>query len=332
MNNPGKILVTGAAGFIGVALCRYLRRNKLSFRAVVRRGGRPLPADLQVDLGDIVAVPENAEADLWEDVLVGVETVIHLAARAHQDGSRRELTDQFFRDNLDMSRALAQGAVKAGVRRFLLLSSIKVNGEGSLASEYLVPGERGSCSPQGAYAVSKWRAEQELGRICASSKNLDLQIIRIPLVYGPGVKGNFATLLGWLARGWPLLLPPQGNQRSFIYVENLVDFIAFLLSHPDVGATLTMPADREDCSTEKMATTLSRQLGRSFRGYRVPLACLQAGARLLQRPEVIVKMFGSLQVDRRAINKLGWRAPYPADVGLAETVSWWRQRKNGAQV
>lgn len=323
MIKSGKILVTGAAGFIGVALCRELRRRNLPVKAAVRQGGSSLPLDLQTDLDDIITVPGDADVDTWTDLLAGVETVVHLAARAHKNGSYGQIKDKFFSDNLDLSRSLASGAVKAGVRRFLFLSTIKVCGEGALAVAHKV-GER--ASPQGAYAVSKWRAEQELRHLCSSCNSPVLQVIRTPLVYGPGVKGNFAALLGWIERGRPLLLPLQGNRRSFIYIGNLVDFIMFLLLHPASGNSLIMPADREDYSTETLATILSQQLGRPLRSYRLPLNCLRLGAWLLRRPEMVVKMFGSLQVDRKSIEELTWRAPYKTSEGLAETALWWQQR------
>ncbi|MCD6292193.1 MAG: NAD-dependent epimerase/dehydratase family protein [Deltaproteobacteria bacterium] len=322
MIKPGKILVTGAAGFIGVALCRELKRKNLPLKAVVRQGGSSLPLDLQTDLEDIITVPGDVDADTWTDLLTGVETVVHLAARAHKNGSYGHIKDEFFSDNLDLSRSLASGAVSAGVRRFLFLSTIKVCGEGSLAGTHKVSEK---VSPRGAYAVSKWRAEQELRHLCSSRNSPVLQIIRTPLVYGPGVKGNFASLLGWIERGRPLLLPLQENRRSFIYLNNLVDFIMFLLAHPEIESSVMMPADREDYSTEFMASIMSRQMGRPLRSYRLPLDCLRLGAWLLHRPEMVVKMFGSLQVDRKRVEALGWQAPYQTSEGLAETVSWWQQ-------
>ncbi|MEA1922990.1 MAG: NAD-dependent epimerase/dehydratase family protein [Pseudomonadota bacterium] len=327
MVKPGKILITGAAGFVGVALCRHLKRRKLPFRAVVRQGGTSLPADLQADLVDVVAVPESAKAELWAGLLTGVEVVIHLAARAHRSESGSLAGDRFFRDNLDMTCALAQGAVRAGVRRFIFLSSIKVNGEGVLAPGHRAYSARDRPRPEDAYAVSKWRAEQELERICAFAKGPKLTIIRSPLVYGPGVKANFATLLAWLDRGWPLPVPRAGNRRSLLYIDNLIDLIDYSLLHEQTDGALLFPADEQDYSTAEIATLLARGLGRPLRLCPLPSSLVKFGAALLRRPQSAAKIFGSLQVDRSSVAGLGRQVPQRAKSGLAETAAWWRQVK-----
>ena len=285
-----------------------------------------MPADLQTSLVDVVAVPESANAEFWAGLLTGVEVVIHLAARAHRSESGSLVGDRFFRVNLDMSCALALGAVKAGVQRLFFLSSIKVNGEGVLAPEHHAYSAQDRPHPQDVYAVSKWRAEQELARICVSNKGPKLTIIRSPLVYGPGVKANFARLLTWLDRGWPLPVPRAGNRRSLLYIDNLVDLINFLLLHEQTDGALLFPADEQDYSTAEIATLLTRELGRPLRLCPLPLSLVKFGAALLRRPQLPAKIFGSLQVNRSSVTGFGWQVPERAKNGLAETAAWFSAR------
>ncbi|HDS16247.1 MAG TPA: NAD-dependent epimerase/dehydratase family protein [Proteobacteria bacterium] len=325
MGSSGKILITGAAGFVGAALCRHLAQKKIPLRAVVRRGGTPLPADLKALLDDVVAVSEVTRPEAWSKLLTEIEVVVHLAARAHCLVSDRRSEERFFSDNLEMSRALAQGAVKAGVRRLIFLSTIKVNGEGVLAPGACVYGPGDRPRPRGAYAVSKWRAEQELNRLCVPEQGPELVIIRSPLVYGPGVKGNFAALLAWLDRGRPLPVARTDNQRSFISLDNLVDFLEFSCFHPQAGGRLLFPADERDCSSRELAHLLARALERPFRSCSLPIGLMKFSAALLGQSAALVKLMGNLQLDRSSVAELGWRAPERVETGLTKTANWWRQ-------
>ncbi|MBN2808039.1 MAG: NAD-dependent epimerase/dehydratase family protein [Deltaproteobacteria bacterium] len=323
MAEPKKILITGAAGFVGTALCRHLHGQGYALRAVVRRGGTSLPDDLAKDLDDVVIVDDLAGPLSWPSLLEGVESVIHLAGRAHGVDQPECSSDLFFHDNLDATVALGRAAATAGVKKFIFLSSIKVNGEGELTASPQPYGDRGRTRPQGAYAESKWRAEQELKRISMFAKGFGLIIIRSPLVYGPGVKGNFATLLGWLRCGWPVPVALPENRRSFLYIANLTDFIEFSVVSPSVEGRICFPADDRDYSLAEMATMLSKGLGRSVRLCPLPSSCLKYGAALFRCPELGAKLFGSLLVDRSLSEELGWRAPYRAESGIAETAYWW---------
>ncbi len=320
-------MITGAAGFVGVALCRRLVSRGLPVRAIIRRGGTLLPADLSGSLDDVVVVDDLAEPLVWEELLAGVEKVVHLAARVHCQGKKRSSSDDlFFRDNLDAGITLGEAAVRFGVRRLVFLSTVKVNGEGGWGPDTRPYKPSDKPHPQGAYAVSKWRAEQELRRLCGDSEGPDLTVIRTPLVYGAGVKGNFAALLRWLNRGLPILASRPGNRRSMIYLGNLVDLIEFSLLHEAAGGRILLAADREDWSMDRLANFLARGLGRRARILHAPESWLRWGGKIVRRQESAVKMFGSLRVDSRALAKLAWKPPVSEDEILQDLPHWLNKR------
>ncbi len=326
MARSGKILITGAAGFIGVALCRRLANRGLPIRAVIRRGGTPLPTALSGCLDDVVAVDTLVEALVWEKLLDGVERVVHLAARVHCSDQRESSSnDLFFHDNLDAGIALGEAAVRFGIQRLIFLSTIKVNGEGGWGPDHHPFKNSDRPRPQGPYAISKWRTEQELQRLCGYPGGPELTIIRPPLVYGPGVKGNFAALLGWLNRGLPILIPRPVNRRSMIYLGNLVDLIEFCLFHADAGGRVLLPADREDWSMAGLVNFLARGLGRRARILQIPESWLRWGGKIVQREEHFMKMFGSLRVDSRALAELGWHPPMSENDILLDFAPWLRE-------
>ena len=293
-----KILITGAAGFIGTALCRQLHCQGYGLRVLLRRGGTPLPDDLAKVLDDVVVVDNLAEALPWSSLLDGVESVVHLAARAHSAAS----PDLFFQENLDVSVALGRAALKAKVACFIFLSTIKVNGEGVWNFDHQPYKASDKPRPHGAYAVSKWRAEEELSALFRHCETSELVIIRSPLVYGSSVKGNLAGLQRWLGYGLPLLVPWAGNRRSLIALDKLVNCIEGCLNSRGVGGErLLLPADKEDWSTLRLAHFLARNSGKPLRTLRIPASLLRVAAILTRQEENFLKLFGSLRVERREL-------------------------------
>ena len=288
-NGKGIILVTGAAGFIGQALCRRLAAEGRAVCALVRRGGRQLPGEIAAQMAGVAAVDDLAGPCPWTEIMAGVESVVHLAGRAHARGR-----DQFFCDNLDATVALARAARAAGVRHFVFLSTIKVNGEGVVAPFQARPYTASDRPrPTGPYAVSKWRAEQELAKLFPTMGKAALTIIRPPLVYGDGAAGNLAGLKRWLEWGLPLPVPRESNRRSLVSRERLIAIIVDCLDLYPVSKLL-LPADPVDRSTAELAHLLVPD--RPVHLLPVPGLLLLIAGRAVSHPEIYQKLYGSLQI------------------------------------
>ena len=296
MAGSGKILITGAAGFVGTALSRYLLSQGYELRVLLRRGGSRLALDMAAKIDDVVEFDEAADDSFWVALLTGIDRVVHLAARAHSGGQQRS-ADIYFCDNLDLTVALARAALRCEVKRFVFLSSIKVNGDGVLKSDHRPYRAADRPQPQGAYAVSKWRAEQELNSLFSCFGAPELVILRPPLVYDSQAKGNYALLRMWLGLGLPLPVPRSGNRRSLVALDRLVEIIAGLLPEDVViSKKLFLPCDRRDWSTRRLANYLAAQTGRRARTMAVPEVCLSFIAGLFRQKELFVKLFGSLRI------------------------------------
>lgn len=309
-----KILVTGASGFVGSALLpRFLKYEGASLVAATRKASTGLPAAVRMRrVGDL-----GPDTD-WRAALEGVGTVIHLAARVHvmQDTAEDPLAE-FRRVNVEGTLNLARQAVAAGVGRFVFLSSVKVNGEGG-SRPYT---EADTPAPQDPYGISKHEAEQGL-RAVAGEGGMEVTVIRPPLVYGPGVKANFAALVRAVRRGVPLPLGAVHNRRSLVAVDNLADFIVTCATHPSAGNDTFMVSDGEDLSTPELVRRLAAAMNRPVRLLPVPPALLFAGSALLGRRAAVHRLCGSLRVDiRRAGSRLGWRPPVSVDEALRRTVA-----------
>ena len=310
------ILVTGASGFVGTALCRELLARGHTVRAAVRRLVPPgaLPPQLHQ-----ILVPDIAAEFDRRALLDGVGTVVHLAAIAH----RSSLDDgELRRVNCDAAIRLAEAAA-GSVRRFVFLSSVKVHGEDSGNGTYA---EDDTLNPQDSYGRSKLEAERALTET-AARYGIELVIIRPPLVYGPEVKANFLRLLGWVDSGLPLPFASMRNRRSLIYVGNLVDAIARFAEHPAACGPFLV-SDDESVSTPELVSRIARALGRPARLLPVPPALLRVAGIIAGRRDEIRRLTGNLAIDSlRARRLLDWRPPYTLDAGLAQTARWFRSAR-----
>lgn len=309
----GRVVVTGATGFVGAALVPVLRARGWRVRAAVRSTGRTA-ADEEALVGSL------GEPFDWAPVLHGADRIVHLAARVHlmRDTAADPLAE-FRRTNVAGTLSLARAAVDAGVRRFVFVSSIKVNGESTRKG---VPfGADDPPAPVDPYGLSKREAEDELFEI-GRSTGMEVVVVRPPLVYGPGVKANFDAMMRWLVRGIPLPLGAIRNRRTLVGLDNLVDLIATCLEHPAAGGEVFLAGDDEDLSTTDLLRRLAAALGVPARLVPVPEAMLEAAATLLGRRAVAQRLLGSLQVDiGKARRVLGWSPPVPVDEGLRRTAA-----------
>jgi len=305
--------VTGAGGFVGTALCRTLVARGHDVVGAVRRGRLALPGVATVEVGDV-----GPDTD-WGAALAGVETVVHLAARVHVMNDRTgDPLAEYRRVNVDGSRRLAERAATAGVRRLVHVSSVKVHGDASLERPFT---ERDPAAPGDPYGISKAEAENAMAAVAAAT-GMDLVMVRPPLVYGPGVKGNFHTLVAALRRGLPLPLAGVVNRRSLIFVGNLADALALCAEHPAAAGETFLVRDGEDVSTPQLVRKLGKALGRPARLIAVPTGMVRLAAWLLGRSGAADRLFGSLAVDDAEIRRrLGWRPPFTLDEGLTRTVA-----------
>lgn len=304
-----KVLISGATGCVGTVLCEFLATHGYDVVPVVRR---PSGRRNEVVVGEIGALTD------WSAALRNVACTVHLAARVHvmRDHVADPLTE-FRAVNVAGTLGLARQAAEAGVKRFVFISSIKVNGEETPAGQ---PFDADApAAPEDPYGVSKMEAEQGVREV-SSQTGMEVVIIRSPLVYGPGVKGNFLTLMQWLSRGIPLPLGAIHNQRSLIALDNLVDMIVTCMSHPAAADQVFLVSDGEDMSTTELLRRMGAALGRPARLLPVPAAWLDGAARLLGKGAVAQRLCGSLQVDIEKTHRLlGWTPPVTVDEALRET-------------
>lgn len=312
-----EILVTGASGFVGRHVCDRLEREGSRVRKVLRPG-HPLREGQDIGIEDIGPTTD------WAQALAGCDAVVHLAARVHvfQPGAGPA---EYFRVNVEGSERLARSAAAAGVRRFVFLSSVKVNGEstdGRPFSENDVP------APTDAYAASKLEAEVRLRQIAVDT-GVEIVILRPPLVYGAGVKANFLSLLRAVDAGIPMPLAAVENRRSLLYVGNLASAIETCLHHPAAPGSTYLVADDDDVSTPELVRRISAALGRRPRLFPLPVSLLEAAAALLGRQAQAQRLTRSLQLDLTRIkSELGWRPPLSMQQGLMATAAWFRARPN----
>lgn len=304
-----QVLVTGANGFIGSVLCATLEDAGYSVRRCVRTLTAPDVGVNVVTVGDI-----GGETD-WSAALAGIDTVVHLAARAHI--LRDDIGDplrEFRRVNTVGTERLARQAAAAGVKRFVYVSSIGVLGENTPPGQPFT--EASKPSPTRDYAVSKWEGEQHLQQI-QSETGLEVVIVRPPLVYGPHAPGNFARLVKLVKMGIPLPFGSTNNVRSLVGLDNLVSFLSLCIQHPKAAGECFLITDGEDLSTRQLVEQIARHLGRSVLLLPVPESVVRSAARLVRREPMINQLWGSLAVDSsKARTLLAWSPPLTVDEGL----------------
>lgn len=309
---------------VGQGLLRHLQSNaNIRVRAALRRASTEIEGSKGIEnvvLGDI-----NATNDFTHGVL-GMDVVVHAAARVHlmKDAAADPLVE-YRKINTEGTLNLARQATFNGVKRFIFLSTIKVNGEATRpgSSSY----KRDQPMPQDAYAISKWEAEQGLLEISAKT-GMEVVILRAPLVYGPGVGANFLRLMCAVNRRMPFLFGLVDNCRSLIYLGNLVDAIVACLDHPAAAGETYLLSDGEDVSTPELINRLAKALNRSPRLLPIPPVLLRWGGQLFGKGPEINRLLGSLVVDSSAIrSEMGWMPPHSMQEGLQVTASWYR-RKN----
>ncbi len=312
------ILVTGASGFVGRVLCAELMRREYAVRGAVR--GNAAGEALRYPLVQIADIGPGTD---WTGALQGIEVVIHLAARVHV--MRDDASDplgEFRRTNTAGTEHLARCAAAAGVRRLVYVSSIKVNGEATHAGSKF--SEADAPAAQDPYGISKWEAEQALRRV-AQETGLEVVIVRPPLVYGAGVKGNFAQMLRVLGKGIPLPLASVRNLRSLVYVENLVDALIACAGHPAAAGQTYLVSDGEDISTPDLLRQLGVALAHPAHLFPCAPALLQLAGRLTGKADQVERLLGSLQVDSGKIRReLNWIPPCTVQQGLQATAAWYR--------
>lgn len=324
-----RVLVTGATGFIGSALCRRLLSEGFAVRVAVHdRSKISSPAHSQrSDDYEWVVLHDQSTGEETGEALKDVQAVFHLAARVHvmKDQAADPLAE-FRRVNRDWTERLARLAAEQGGRRFIFLSSIKVNGEesGTPFTEQDIP------RPGDPYGVSKWEAEQALAAV-SSETGLETVVIRSPLVYGPGVGGNFLSLLKLIRSGIPMPLGSVRNRRSLIYRENLVDGLIACLREPRAAGQTYLVSDSEDLSTPELIRRIASRMGQVVRLWPVPVTLLRVGGTLVGQRGAVERLTGSLQIDASKIRReLGWLPPWSVDQGIDETVAWFI-RRSGAE-
>lgn len=316
-----KLLVTGSSGFIGrrvVELADVQGMECLSHRS--RKPGIPVQ-------GGVVYQDLSADAD-WREALNGVDTVIHCAARVHQmQDAPRDSLSLYREANVAGTLTLARQAAESGVKRFVFLSSIKVNGEASPVPHPFTPYV--AQFPQDPYGLSKYEAELGLWQI-ARETDIEVTVIRPPLVYGPGVRANFRTMMNWIRKGLPLPLAAVNNKRSLVFVDNLVDLILLCAHHPQAAGETFLVSDDHDVSTAELLADMAKALGVPSRLWPLPPRCLLWAARVLGKAPVAERLLGSLQVDiSHTRDRLGWRPVVAYSQALALTASAY-QAERGA--
>ena len=317
--NSRKVLVTGATGFIGHQLVKFLSQSGRNVLAVSRTRSNIRIVHPLVEwscIPDLATLNDGPSLD-------GVDSVVHLAARVHiRTETSNDPLAAYRQVNLRVTELLAKVCARSGVRRFVFISSVGVNGNNSNSTPFTA---EATPSPHNAYTLSKWEAEQRLFELGAGT-GMEIVCIRPPLVYGPRVKANFLLMMRWLTRKIPLPLASANSKKSLVSITNLVDLILICLDHPDAANQTFLVSDDEDIST----SDLLRQMGALLRNGKipnllpVPIKLLELGAKLTGKEEMARSLLCNLQVDISKTKRLlGWKPPISLSNGLKKTAEWY---------
>ncbi len=308
-----KVLLTGASGFVGGAVLATAQLRGMSVRPVFR-------GEASVAEGDAVTVPTLVDDTDWSVAVSKIDVIIHCAARVHVMHDAKVDPLRLFREvNVEGTLNLARQSAAAGIKRFVFLSSVKVNGESTpLGCAYTADNV---AAPEDAYGISKAEAEAALRQL-SQETGMEVVIIRSPLVYGLGVKANFASLLRWVARGVPLPLGgATTNRRSLVALDNLVDLILTCVDHPKAANQTFLVSDGEDLSTADLLRRIGKALNRPTHLFSVPVSILNIALNLLGQRAIAQRLLGSLQVDiSKTCTLLNWTPPVSVDEGLRRAV------------
>ena len=315
-----KILVTGANGFIGTQLSETLANSGHQ----VRNTARSIAPNSLITSEMITCDLESA--DNLDHLTTGCDAIVHLAGRAHVMSDDPATSESLYLSaNVDVTRRLAQSAARTGVKRMILMSSVKVNGESTTIDSPFT--SQDTPNPQDPYGRSKTQAEQTLWDV-ASASGLEGVVIRPPLVYGPGVRANFASLIGIVDRGIPLPLGSIRNKRSFVSVDNLIDCIATALQSPNAGGQTFLVSDGQDLSTPELIRSIASSLHKSPMLIPIPTALLKLAATTAGKRSAYDRLCGSLTVDIALTKqKLSWTPPFTVQDSLQRTVDAFIQSK-----
>lgn len=316
-----KIAVTGASGFVGGPVCARLTAAGHAVRAIVR-GDAPPPG---LEAADIVTGCDLEREDAWDRVAAGSDVIVHLAARAHVMSDNPDTSDALYRRaNVHVTEGLAQAAVRHGVKRFVYMSSIKVNGERTGSRPFTpqdVP------APEDAYGRSKCEAEKVLLDIAAGNA-MDAVIVRPPLLYGPHMRGNMLRLFQLVQTGLPLPLGSIINARDLLFVGNLAGLIEILVRHPGAAGRVVLARDGQAISTPDLLKAIGKALGRRGWSFPFPVPALQIGAGLVGARGLASRLTQDLRVDDSLTRSLlGWTPAMTLEAALAETAQWFRGLK-----
>lgn len=312
-----KVLVTGGSGFLGRHLIAHMLSHGVEVTAALRRPLRSANIPTCVSqTGFDLADPGSLDCG----VLAGIDCVYHLAAHVHVMRQRTGDDEQFDKLNVTATEVLASAAARAGVRRFVYLSSIKVNGERTLGTPFRADDEP---APKGPYARSKWRAENALTRI-SKGTGLEVVIVRPPLIYGPEVKANFMQLLSLAYGGWPLPFGSIDNRRSLVSVWNLTDWLWLAGFQPRAAGRTWLVSDGEDVSTPGLVRLIAAGMRQPVRIWNSPVALLRAAGKVTGRRAQLARLLDSLQVDiSETRSAMGWKPAVPLEEGIARTAAWY---------
>lgn len=305
-----KLLLTGGSGFLGSRVYEVAKTQGLELRNVVRK---PMLGDSAVIVAEI-----NSQTN-WSGAFEGIDCVVHCAARVHQmNESAKDALEAYREVNTLGTLNLARQAAQAGVKRFIFISSIKVNGEFSPSGHSFQPDL--VHVPDDPYGLSKYEAEVQL-RELAKETGLEVVIIRPPLVYGPDVKANFLSMMHWVKKGVPLPLGAIHNSRSLVYIDNLVDLILTCCKHPKAAGETFLVSDDKDVSTTQLLKAVALSMNKRARLVPIPMSIIEFAAQVIGKPQISQRLCGSLEVDISHTRKiLDWDPPVTFEQGIKRTV------------